>query len=228
MSIEREVVSMFKVSRSKFRYTQAPVDRLDYTNRRNEIYTRYAKAYDGFMACFPLWKKWLRSVLPYLKGEKLLEVSFGPGYLLSLYPPEFMIHALDYNQTMVDRAIAKMRKLNRPVNFVKGNVEQMPYPDESFDTVVCTMAFSGYADGDIAMTELLRVLKKDGILLLMDYDYPLDDNLFGYLFVKLIERSGDIIKDIGAILDNRGCTYERKIVGAFGSIQLFVIRKEIN
>ena len=51
-------------------------------------------------------------------------------------------------------------------------------------------------NGDKAMRELKRVLKEEGKLLLVDFDYPRKRNLLGYLNVKLWEKLGDIIKDI--------------------------------
>ena len=72
---------------------------------------------------------------------------------------------------------------------------------------------------------MLRVLKPEGVLLLLDYDYPPDRNFAGVSIVRLIEASGDIMKDIRTLIDDAGATYERKIVGGFGSVQLFIIRR---
>ena len=49
------------------------------------------------------------------------------------------------------------------------NVEKLPFQDKTFDTVINTMAFTGYPNGDKAMAELKRVLKKGGKLLLVDF-----------------------------------------------------------
>ena len=57
------------------------------------------------------------------------------------------------------------------------------------------------------------------------YDYPPKRNFAGVAFVKFIEACGDIMKDIGALIEDAGAAYERKIIGGFGSIQLFIIRK---
>jgi ubiquinone/menaquinone biosynthesis C-methylase UbiE len=101
----------------------------------------------------------------------------------------------------------------------------MPYPDDTFDTIVNTMAFTGYSDGERAMREMLRVLKPDGVLLLLDYDFPPDRNVFGYLFVRFIEACGDIIKNIPQIITSCGAKYERRIIGGAKAIQLFIITK---
>ncbi len=216
---------MFKISKEKIKYSSNPSDSQAYTDKMDRIYTRYAKAYDGFITLFPLWKKWLRSALPYVKGNRVIDISFGPAYLLSVLPQNKQLYGLDYNQTMVERARIKMEKRGRHVDIRQGNVESMPYPDAFFDTVINTMAFSGYPDGQKAFSEMLRILKPDGVLLLLDYDYPLNRNCFGYWITRLIEFSGDIIKDIGGLIEQTGCIYTRKIIGGFGSIQLFIIKK---
>lgn len=108
----------------------------------------------------------------------------------------------------------------------RGNVEELPYLDNTFDTVINTMAFTGYPDGDKAMGELKRVLKPNGKLILMDIDYPEDRNIFGYCFVRLWERFGDIIKDIKALLGKYGFNFESSSVGGFGSVQLFIAIKQ--
>ena len=215
-----------KMRKEKLTYSNVPDHYLVYTKKMDKIYTRYAKAYDCFMAVFPLWKKWLRSVLPYLQGDRILEVSFGPAYLLTQYPKDKMLFGLDYNAVMVKRAKEKMEKCNQTVDIVKGDVTDMPYPDGFFDTIVNTMAFTGYPDGQMALAEMLRVLKPDGVLLMLDYDYPKNRNVWGCYFVKLIEKCGDIIKDIGALIESNGCDYQRKIIGGFGSVQLFIIKKQ--
>ncbi len=206
-------------------YTQKPDNGQMYTDKMNRIYTRFAKAYDGFIRLAPFWSGWLSQILTYDLGKKVLEVSFGPGYLLTKYPETSNVYGLDYNSTMVHRAKVKVLKARRKAKLVEGNVESMPYPDNFFDTIVNTMAFSGYPDGDKAMSEMLRVLKPEGQLLLIDYDYPPDRGVRGYLLVKFIELCGDVMKDIGKTIESQGATYTRKVIGAYGSVQLFDIRK---
>ena len=76
------------IVRYQLTYTKPPKDALAYTDKMDKIYSWSAKAYDGFMFVFPLWKKWLRSILPYVKSGKLLEVSFGPAWLMQKYPKD--------------------------------------------------------------------------------------------------------------------------------------------
>ena len=111
------------------------------------------------------------------------------------------------------------------MTLLKGNVEQLPFPDETFDTVINTMAFTGYPNGDKAMSELNRVLVKDGVLLMVDFDYPRNRNIFGYLITRLISSFGDVIKDISSFLLKYKFEYRDIPVGGFGSVHLFIAKK---
>ena len=219
---------MLKVPAQWCVYTEKPDNTQLYTDKMNHIYTRFAKAYDGFIRIAPFWSAWLNQVLTYDLGKKVLEVSVGPGYLLTKYPETSKVYGIDYNATMVHRAKVKELKAGRQAKLIEGNVEAMPYPDNFFDTIVNTMAYSGYPDGDKAMSEMLRVLKPGGQILLIDYDYPSDKDVRGYLLVKFIELCGDIMKDIGKTVEGQGASYTRQVIGAYGSVQLFDIRKQLD
>tara|TARA_B100001939_G_scaffold348203_1_gene373960 strand:+ start:55249 stop:55839 length:591 start_codon:yes stop_codon:yes gene_type:complete len=193
----------------------------------DRMYNWMSSLYDGFMVVFPLWKKWISSVLPEIKGTEILEVSFGPGYLMSRYGtnPDLQIHGIDFNSRMVDRATKKMQRIKRPVELRKGNVESLPYRDESFDTVINTMALTGYPDAEKAMDEMLRVLRPGGRLLIVDFDYPANRNRGGYILVRIMAGLGDIIRDLKSLLHRKDLHVTSRSVGGFGSVQLFVCDK---
>jgi len=54
---------------------------------------------------------------------------------------------------------------------VYGNAAELPYPDEDFDTVVCTQVLEYVPDVDTALLEFHRVLRKGGKLALLDTDW---------------------------------------------------------
>jgi ubiquinone/menaquinone biosynthesis C-methylase UbiE len=218
---------MFKVKAERIKYTDLSKIPPDYTDKMNREYNWMARGYAVFMTLFPLWKKWIKSAIPHLEGPKILEVSFGNGYLMKQYASnEYEIHGIDYNQRMLELTRKKMEGTDVEAHLSRANVEELPYPDNTFDTLINTMAFTGYPDGDKAMSELNRVLKPGGKLLLVDFDYPEDRNVFGYNFVRLWEKFGDIIKDLKALLDKHGFSYESTAVGGFGSVQLFIAIKQ--
>jgi ubiquinone/menaquinone biosynthesis C-methylase UbiE len=220
-------MAILKVKQEKIKYTDQSKIPSDYTDKMNKEYNWMAKGYDVFMIIFPLWKKWIKEVIPHIKGVKILEVSFGNGYLMTQYASDkYEIYGIDYNEKMLEIATIKMKKANKIARLSQGNVENLPFPDNTFDTVINTMAFTGYPNGDKAMSELKRVLKKEGSLLLVDFDYPNNRNRFGYMMVRLWEKFGDIIKDINSLLIQRDFDYKDVSVGGFGSVHLFIAHKK--
>ncbi len=218
---------MLKVKQEKINYTDVSKIASDYTDKMNKEYNWMAKGYDAFMTIFPLWKKWIKMVIPHIHGEKILEVSFGSGYLMTQYASDkYEIYGIDYNEKMLEITTIKMKKINIKAQLFQGNVEKLPFPDNTFDTVINTMAFTGYPSGEKAMSELKRVLKKDGCLLLVDFDYPNNRSRFGYMMVRLWEKFGDIIKDINSLLIKHNSDYKDVSVGGFGSVHLFIAHKK--
>jgi len=218
-------MNLFKVRPEKIIYTDTKKIASNYTDEMDRAYDWMAKGYDAFIFIFPLWKKWIKKVIPHIHGEKILEVSFGSGYLMSKYADNRReIYGIDYNRKLLEITSKKMklRKMNAKLSL--GNVEKLPYQDNTFDTVINTMAFTGYPDGDKALSEMKRVLKKDGRLLLVDFDYPQNRNIFGFLFVRLWEKFGDIIKDLNCLLKKYNFDYQDISIGGFGSVHLFICK----
>lgn len=218
---------IFRVKPEKIRYTDESKIPSDYTHKMNKAYNWMAKGYNVFMFVFPVWKKWIKEIIPHIQGETILEVSFGNGYLMSQYASaQYAIYGVDYNERMVRLAREKMEHAGSDVRLYQGNVEKLPFPDNCFDTIINTMALSGYPDGDKALREMNRVLKSGGRLLLVDFDYPKDWNAFGCAFVRLWEKLGDIIKDIEALLIRNNFAYRRSSIGGFGSVHLYIAEKQ--
>ena len=219
-------MELFKVGSEHIKYTDVSKIPSDYTDRMDKEYDWMAKGYDAFMTVFPLWKKWIKKIIPHIRGEMILEVSFGSGYLMTQYASsKYLIYGIDYNEKMLAITNRKMNKLNMNAQLFQGSVENLPFPDNTFDTVINTMAFTGYPDGNKAMSELKRVLKKDGRLLIVDFDYPKNRNRLGYMIVKLWEKLGDIIKDINSLLTTYNFDYQDISVGGFGSVHLYIGQK---
>ncbi len=76
---------MFKVKPEKIKYTEISKVSADYTDKMDKAYNWMAQGYDVFMTFFPLWKKWIKKTIPYIQGRKILEVSFGSGFLMQQY-----------------------------------------------------------------------------------------------------------------------------------------------
>lgn len=207
-------------------YSTEPDDKEQFTQEYDRIYTIIAGIYDLAVKVFPVWKSWLKQALPHLQGPKILEVSFGTGYLLTQYADRFETHGIDYNEKLVSVARDNLKKKGITARLQRGNVESLPYDDETFDCIVNTMAFTAYPDGMKAMSELHRVLKIGGRLVLIDIHHPADRNWLGMRMTRFWAALGDIIRDMGAILRQFNFEYTDREIGGFGSVHLYVAEKK--
>jgi ubiquinone/menaquinone biosynthesis C-methylase UbiE len=96
-------------------------------------------------------------------GARVLEVAPGPGYLaVELATRGYAVAALDISRSFVRIAGENAAKAGVAVDVRCGNAAQMPFPDASFDYVVCVAAFKNFTDPVGAMNEMHRVLKPGG------------------------------------------------------------------
>ncbi len=216
---------LFKVSEEKIIYSKEPEDSIGYTKELDEGYSKYAKVYDLAVKLLPVWKTWIKRVIPYIENGRVLEASFGTGYLLMQYARNYETYGIDFNKDMVEVAQKNLARKGVKATLQCANVEELPFPDNYFDTVVNTMAFSGYPNGKRAMSEFYRVLKVGGRLLIVDFDYPANRNRLGYWLTKMMESAGDTIRDISNILQEFPFEYTEEEIGGFGSVHLYVAEK---
>jgi ubiquinone/menaquinone biosynthesis C-methylase UbiE len=207
------------------RLANEPGDAEQFTREWDRAYTALAGPYDLAVRLLPVWKTWLRHALPHIVGPRVLEVSFGTGYLISQYAGTVEAHGVDYNRRMVTVARRNLVRTGRKAQLVQGNVEALPYPDASFNSLVNTMAFSGYPNGMQALTEMKRVLRHDGRIILIDFTFPPDQNWLGSRVAMLWERSGDVLRDMAALFRQCELEYTDKAIGAWGSVRLYVATK---
>jgi ubiquinone/menaquinone biosynthesis C-methylase UbiE len=207
------------------KYSPEPADSQRYTEQFNTFYSRFAAAYNWLVKAFPIWRNWLDHVLPFIRGPRVLEVSFGTGYLLTRYAGNFETYAVDLNPDLARIARRNLLQANLSAHLQIANVEDLPYPEAAFDSIINTMAFTAYPNAERALKELTRVLVPGGRLILLDINYPRDANLVGNIHTRGWQAGGDIIRDLDGLLLESGFAFSDQEVGGFGSVHLYVAYK---
>lgn len=206
-------------------YSTEPEDPREFTRRFDSFYSRFAPIYSLLLTAFPVWHRWTHHALPYLAGPRVLEVSFGTGHLMAEYAGKWGTFGIDLNVRMAMQAGSRLARAGLFAHLQVANVEYIPYAGSTFDTVVNTMALSGYPNGKRALREMRRVLKPMGKLVMVDVNFPQDGNTFGTILTKFWRATGDLIRDVPNLFRAIGWSCQDLEVGGYGSVHLYLAEK---
>jgi SAM-dependent methyltransferase len=106
------------------------------------------------------------------RGDGLLDVASGTGASALLAAREFgaTVTGVDYGKDAVlaATAVARAERLVERVRFARGDAEDLPIPDGSFDAVLCECSLCTFPDKPRAVAEMRRVLKPGGRVAISD------------------------------------------------------------
>lgn len=164
----------------------------DATARTRARYQRIAPIYD-IMEILPeqQYIPWRKRLWSRVEGPKILEVGVGTGKNMPFYPEDVEVIAIDLTPGMVQRARKRAEKLDPEVEVEVSDVQDLEFPDNTFDTAIATFVFCSVPDPVLGMWELNRVVKPGGLILLIEHmraDNPLLGSIMDALnpvFVRL-------------------------------------------
>ena len=133
------------------------------------LYHQFSWGYDFVAALVSggRWKDWVLSVLPYLKGPRVLELGHGPGHLLvALRLRGLEVVGLDESRWMGLLALRGLRGVGFSGWLVNGYAQYTPFPNGSFDQVVSTFPPEFIADLR-TISEAHRILVGGGELIIL-------------------------------------------------------------
>lgn len=142
---------------------------MDETERVRRIYDRLAPGFDRGER----WERRLfgpdaRAIVREARGD-VLELAVGTGRNLALYGTGTRVTGIELSEAMLERARARAAELGLEAKLVQGDAQALPFPDASFDTVVCTFSLCTIPDDRRALAEARRVLRPGGRLLLAEH-----------------------------------------------------------
>lgn len=104
--------------------------------------------------------------------SRVLEIAAGTGVVTraldAALPESISIVATDLNQAMLEQAAAAGTK--RAVEWGQADAMHLPFPDESFDAVVCQFGVMFFPEKSRAFSEARRVLRPGGAFIFNVWD----------------------------------------------------------
>jgi ubiquinone/menaquinone biosynthesis C-methylase UbiE len=134
------------------------------------LYNELAWTYDWVSRILSLgqWRSWQSTSIPYLVGERVLELAFGTGdLLLDLSASGKRPVGIDLSPYMVRLTRRKLLRHGLSVPLVRGRAQALPFADGAFDSLAATFP-TQYIINPLTLAEAWRVLRPGGRLVIVD------------------------------------------------------------
>ncbi len=112
----------------------------------------------------PLYTAICQKIIPKIKNKTVLELGAGPGIIaLKVASAAHRMIATDSSRQMI--AEAKKKKAPDNLHFQVADARTLPYADGQFDVVIIANTLHIMPDAHLALAEIARILKRDGLLI---------------------------------------------------------------
>ena len=137
--------------------------------------------YDGLNRVISLgidvkWRKKVVEIVGKNKPKQILDIATGTGDLALMMAdlkPDRIV-GLDISAGMLDVGKQKIAKANlsEKIEMMVADSEDMPFKDNTFDAITVSFGVRNFANLDKGLTEIARVLKPTGILVILETSNP--------------------------------------------------------
>jgi len=113
-----------------------------------------------------IWRKKVAKLVNSRPGQTILDLAAGTGSSSIVFLREGVkVVAADFSQGMLEEG----RKRHPELEFVFADAAKLPFADKEFDTVTISFGIRNVEKTDVALAEMLRVLKPGGKLVICEF-----------------------------------------------------------
>ena len=155
-----------------------------------EMFDTISNEYDGLNRVISLgidvkWRRKVVKIVSEKQPENILDIATGTGDLaINLASTKAKeIIGLDISSGMLEVGRKKVtsKDLDNTVSMVVGDSEDLPFEDNTFDAITVAFGIRNFENLEKGLTEILRVLKPDGIFVILETSVPTNPVYkFGY------------------------------------------------
>jgi demethylmenaquinone methyltransferase/2-methoxy-6-polyprenyl-1,4-benzoquinol methylase len=147
-----------------------------------QMFDTISTNYDGLNRVISLgidqkWRKKVVKMIAEVKPNAILDIATGTGDLALQFAakiPADKIIGLDLSEGMLSVARKKVegKPISEKVSFVKGDSENLPFEDNSFDAITVSFGIRNFETLEKGLAEILRVLKPKGSFVILETSVP--------------------------------------------------------
>jgi len=176
----------------------------DKARKVGEVFHSVARKYDLMndvmsAGLHRVWKHYTVETSGVRPGQRVLDIAGGSGDLSKLFAKKVgsggQVILTDINASMLGVGRDRMLDEGLPVPAAQCDAEKLPFPDHYFDCVSVAFGLRNMTHKDLALKEMLRVLKPGGKLLVLEFSRvwkPLQAAYDAYSF-KLLPAMGKLL-----------------------------------
>lgn len=145
------------------------------------------------------WRRRATALFGGLSERLVLDVACGTGDLsITLAEKGANVVGVDFSERMLGlgRGKVKRKKLDGRVALERADALGLPYGDGSFDGVTCAFGIRNFADLEKGLSEMARVLKRGGRLVILEFttpENPVMAAVYRLYFTKILPLVGGIV-----------------------------------
>ena len=191
------------------------------------LYNELAWAYDAvsWVVSLGRWDAWRRAALPFVRGNRILEVGFGTGALLPpLQSGQRRVVGIEPSAAMHRLTSAKLSDRGKEAPLVQGIAQRLPFADAAFDTIVSAFPATYILDPS-THREFARCLRPGGRTVIVEVTLADPGPLLNLLFHLVFPSTEDSFQRVNQAASDAGLSREEHIVGE-GRVRPLVVVAE--